>query len=421
MRSSVPFSALLLLVAQPVMSQPAPPPASTPLTTGAQALVASGFAELKGKRVGLVTNQTGLVGGQHLADVMHKSGVVKLTAILAPEHGFRGGVEAGAKVRDGVDTKTGIPVLSLYGATRKPTPHMLRNVDILVFDIQDVGVRFYTYISTMGLAMQAAAAKGIPFVVLDRPNPLGGTYVSGFVLEPALTSFVGQYPIPIVHGMTVAELAHMIKGERMLAGLERLDLRVMVMKGWRRDMRWPGTGRPWVATSPNVPSFESALLYPGIGIVGELEVSEGRGTPTPFQLFGAPWLDAPRVAGRLTALRLPGVRFEAVTYTPRAIADVASKPRFDGKTIPGVRVHVTAPDRVEPLEIGAHALAMLIAEAKAKGAGQLVGNPSMFNAIAGTRRLRQMLDQGRDGAAIIAAWQDEVRAFNARRQTYLLY
>ena len=312
-------------------------------------------------------------------------------------------------------------MLSLYGATRKPTPEMLRNVDILVFDIQDVGVRFYTYISTMGLAMQAAAAKGIPFVVLDRPNPLGGNYVSGFVLEPALTSFVGQYPIPIVHGMTVAELAHMIKGERMLPGLERLDLQVMVMKGWRRDMRWPETGRPWVATSPNVPSFATALLYPGIGIVGELAVSEGRGTATPFQLFGAPWLDAPRLTSHLTALQLPGVRFEAVTYTPRAILDVASKPRFEGKAIPGIRVHVTDPDRVEPLEIGAHALAKLVAEAKAKGAGQLVGNPSMFNAIAGTRRLRQMLDQGRDGAAIIAAWQDEVRAFKARRQTYLLY
>ena len=190
--------------------------------------------------------------------------------------------EAGAKVRDGVDAKTGVAVFSLYGASRKPTSRMLRDVDVLVFDIQDIGVRFYTYISTMGLAMQAAAAARIPFVVLDRPNPLGGEYVSGFVLEPALRSFVGQYPIPIVHGLTVGELARMIQGEKWLEGLDGLQLSVVAMQGWQRSMRWPQTQHAWVATSPNIPTFESALVYPGIGIVGETDVNEGRGTSTPF-------------------------------------------------------------------------------------------------------------------------------------------
>src|SRR5262245_2201020 len=244
-------------MARPSSSQSAAP--TQPIATGAEVLEASGFAALAGKRVGLITNHTGLVRGEHLADLLHKAPNVKLTAIFAPEHGFRGTAEAGAKVRDNVDAKTGVPVFSLYGASRKPTPQMLRNVDVLVFDIQDVGARFYTYIATMGLAMQAAAAARIPFLVLDRPNPLGGDYVSGFVLEPALRSFVGQYPIPIVHGLTVGELARMIQGEKWLEGLDTLELSLVQMRGWRRSMRWPQTGRTWVATSPNIPTFEAAL------------------------------------------------------------------------------------------------------------------------------------------------------------------
>ena len=273
----------------------------------------------------------------------------------------------------------------------------------------------------MGLAMQAAAAARIPFVVLDRPNPLGGEYVSGFVLEPKLTSFVGQFPIPIVHGMTVGELARMIKGEKMLSGLEGLDLRVVEMKGWQRSMRWPQTKREWVATSPNIPTFESALVYPGIGVVGELEVSEGRGTPTPFSLVGAPWLDAARVVARLNALSLPGVKFEPATFTPRPITGVAASPRFAGKAVSGLRVVVTDIAHVEPLEMGVHVLAAVAAEARSKSVPNVFPNLAMFNAIAGTRRLHSMLTAGSDGAVIIAAWQAEVARFKAQRARYLLY
>lgn len=395
--------------------------APQPIATGADVLAGARFAPLAGKRVGLITNQTGRVGTAHLADLLSRTQGVKLAAIFAPEHGFRGAAEAGAKVAGGVDDKTGAPVHSLYGATRKPTAAMLRGLDVLVFDIQDIGARFYTYISTMGLAMQAAAAAHLPFVVLDRPNPLGGDYVSGFVLDPRLRSFVGQYPIPIVHGLTVGELARMIKGERWLDGLGHLDLTVVEMQGWQRPLRWHGIDRPWVATSPNIPTFESALVYPGIGVVGETEVNEGRGTPTPFSLVGAPWLDGARLAARLNGAGLAGVRFEAATYTPRPIPNVATRPRHAGKAVSGVRLVVTDAARATPLEIGMHALTAIVAEARAKGVRRLFPNLAMFHAIAGTRRLYQMLTRDSDGSAIIAAWQDEVGAFMTRREPYLLY
>lgn len=391
------------------------------VATGAEMLVDSGFAMLRNKRVGLITNQTGLVGDRHLVDLLAEAPDVELTAIFAPEHGFRGAIEAGEKVAGDVDPRTGVKVHSLYGATRKPTSAMLRGVDVLVFDIQDVGVRFYTYISTMGLAMQAAAEKGIDFVVLDRPNPLGGTYVSGFVLDDAYKTFVGQYPMPIVHGLTVGEIALMIRGEGWLADLEGLHLVVLKMEGWRRDMRWHDLGRDWVATSPNVPTFESALLYPGIGVVGETAVNEGRGTDAPFTRFGAPWLDARDMARRMNALGLPGVVFEPVSYTPRSIPGVAKNPRHLGETVRAVRVVVTDPGAVMPLEIGMHALAMLTERAKRAGVRVFFPNRRMFYLISGDRRLYRQLQAGWSGTRIIEGWRAELDRFAARRTRYLIY
>jgi len=390
------------------------------VVTGAEVLARSRFAALRGKRVGLVTNHTGRVGADHLADLVAQAPDVKLAAILAPEHGFRGLAEAGASVADGIDRETGVRVLSLYGATRKPTQAMLRDIDVLVFDIQDIGVRFYTYISTMGLAMQAAAERSIPFHVLDRPNPLGGTDVSGFMRETAYTSFVGQYPIPIVHGLTVGELAAMIKGERWLTGLESLDLGVMKMEGWRREMRWPATRLAWRPTSPNIPTFESSLTYPGIGLVGETLVNEGRGTPIPFQQFGAPWLDARHAANKLAAAGLPGVRFDATSYTPRAIPNVAADPRFRGQQIQGVRIAVTDADAYRPLETGMHVLAYLASTARARRV-RLFDKLQMFRATSGTARLHAMLERGADADKIIASWQGEIERFRTARARYLLY
>jgi uncharacterized protein YbbC (DUF1343 family) len=411
----------MVTMAAPLSSQSATPSRTGPVVTGAEVLARLGFAALAGKRVGLVTNQTGRVGADHLVDLLARSPNLRLAAILAPEHGFRGDAEAGASVGDAVDARTGVPVFSLYGATKRPTPAMLRGVDVLVFDIQDIGTRFYTYISTMGLAMQAAAEARIPFVVLDRPNPLGGEYVSGFVLEPALRSFVGQYPVPIVHGMTVGELARMIAGERWLEGLDGIDLRVIAMEGWRRAMRWPDVQRVWVKTSPNIPTFEAALVYPGMGLVGEADANEGRGTTTPFSLLGAPWADAQRLLARLDAQELAGVRFEPAGFTPRSIPGVALAPHFEGTPLRGVRIVVTDAARFGPLETGVHVLAALCAEAQAGGTSGPIANPAMLDALAGTQRLRRMLAGAETGAAIVAAWQDEVARFRTQRAQYLLY
>jgi uncharacterized protein YbbC (DUF1343 family) len=392
-----------------------------PVVVGAEVLAASGFAMLAGKRVGLIGNQTSLASGQHLADLLQTAPGVKLAAILAPEHGLRGAAEAGARVASSKHDKTGAPIYSLYGRSRKPTPAMLRDLDLLLFDVQDIGARFYTYISTLGLAMQAAAAARIPFIVLDRPNPLGGEYVSGFVLERTLRSFVGQYPIPIVHGLTVGEMARMIKGERWLDGLEHLDLRVVEMQGWRRSMRWPDTKLSWVPTSPNIATFEAALFYPGIGIVGETGVNEGRGTAHAFALVGAPWLNAGRLAAKLNAGLLPGVRFEAIRYRPQAIAGVATRPRFLGQTINGVKLIATDAARVAPLEVGMAVLAALVEEQGAGGVRRLIAKPAMFHVIAGSKRLYRLLSEGKDASQIVASWGAEVERFRAQRASYLLY
>lgn len=393
-----------------------------PVATGADRLADDGFAALRGKRVGLVTNHTGRVGDQRLVDAMADAPGVHLSAVLSPEHGLSGTTEAGAKVAGGLDTSTGIKVHSLYGSSYRPTPEMLAGLEVLVFDMQDIGTRFYTYISTMGLAMQAAAAAQLPFVVLDRPNPLGGDYVAGFMLEPAFASFVGRFRIPIAHGLTVGELARMIKGERLLPGVDRLALDVVNMTGWRRGMQWPATGRPWVATSPNIPSFETALAYAGTGLFEATAASEGRGTDAPFQLLGHPAIVPDRIAEDLTRARLPGLHISATRAKPRAIAGVATNPRFRDREIPAVRIEITDSARYRPVETGMHLLAAFQKSMARHNAGPLVPtSKSFFDRLAGTDRLRTFLDRGATGHDIVADWQAEVARFDQRRARYIVY
>ncbi len=404
------------------MSQPGIPERSgAHVRTGADVLVASGFATLKGRRVGLITNHTGRVGNERLIDVLARAPDVRLTAILSPEHGLGGAVEAGAKVQNGTDEATGLPIHSLYGGTAKPTPEMLANFDVLVFDMQDIGVRYYTYISTMGLCMQAAAAAKLPFVVLDRPNPLGGEYVAGFAREKGLASFVGLYPIPQVHGMTVGELARMIKGAGYLRGLGSLDLKIEQMEGWRRDMLWPDTGLVWVPPSPNIPTFETALVYAGTGLFEQTAASEGRGTRQPFLLIGHSALDARRAVRDLEPLQLPGVKFEVARFTPRPIAGVATRPRFSGTEIPGIRIIVTDARAYRPLETALHLMAIFDAQIRAAGSIGIVEKPEEFARIAGTPRLLEMLDQGAPAAKLIAGFAADTAEFKRRRAKHLLY
>ena len=395
---------------------------STALQTGAQTLAARNFEALDGQRVGLIVNHTARVDTAHLIDRIHRAPNVELGALFGPEHGLRGTADAGEKVADGVDDQTGAPIYSLYGANRQPTAEQLGGLDALVFDIQDVGARFYTYISTMGLAMQAAAANDVPFIVLDRPNPLGGDYVSGFVREPEQESFVGQYPIPVAHGLTVGELARMIQGEAMLPGLDALDLRVVELSGWDRAERWPATGRAWTPPSPNLPTFETALVYAGACFFEATSASAGRGTHRPFLQLGAPWPEATGQAlvDTLNARGLPGVTFEPAAFTPESIPNMASSPRLEGTPLHGVRYRVTDADAFEPVEAGVHVLHAFHHAAEARG-DSLVARPRWLARLAGTPRLQAMLDDGATPASIIQSWTDEIDGFRARRQPYLLY
>ena len=398
----------------------APAYAMSHVKVGAEILCDHGFSELSGKRVGLITNQSAVVGEKHIVDIMVSNVKIKIVAIFAPEHGYRGQKEDGEKIGRTIDEPSGIPVYSLYGAIFKPTPEMMHGIDILVFDIQDIGARFYTFISTMGFAMQTAAELHIPFVVLDRPNPLGGDYVAGPVLEKEQTSFTGAYQIPIAHGMTIGELALMIKGEQMLPGLEHLDLRVIKMTGWQRDMQWQDTGLKWVQTSPNIPDFETALLYSGICLFEGTAASVGRGTFEPFKSVGYPGINSGELAIKLNEMNLPGVLFKQTTFTPKSIPGMSSHPAYQERKIPGIGITVTAPRVFQPVETAIHIIYALYNSMGCLEQEQFFSQ-SGFDHLAGTSSLRIAIEKGQSPEEVIAAWQKENELFLEMRDKYLLY
>ncbi len=362
----------------------------------------------KGKRVGLITNATGV--DQELtpsAEVLHSR--LKLVALFAPEHGLRGNAVAGASIPHEMDAKTGLPIYSLHGDNRKPTAAMLKNVDILAFDIQDIGARSYTYISTMAYAMQSARENDKTFVVFDRPNPVGGEKVEGGLLQPAYRSFIGLYPIPIRHGMTVGELAKLFNEEFGIGA----RLIVIPMSGWTRAMHQEDTGLPWVMTSPNIPTPDSARVYSGTGLFGGSNVSEGIGTTRPFELVGAPWLDAQKLAERMNGHRLPGVYFRPAHFTPQW-------GKYQGKTCNGVQIHLTDRRSFAPVTVGIYLLQAI---------RELGGTQFKWNAPTG--RDRWMIDlyegdselrQGRFSAnEMLARWEREAADFQKRSAKYRLY
>ena len=399
---------LTLVLGTPAFSQAA-------VKTGAETLSELGFQPLQGKSFALVTNHSAMVGPSHLLELMGKSGV-QPAVIFTPEHGLKGKAEDGVHLPD--DTTAAIPVISLYGATKQPRQEDLKGVELVVFDIQDAGVRFYTYISTMGLAMQAAAQAGIPFLVLDRPNPLGGEYVAGFVRElPA--SFTSLYPIPVAHGMTVGELAAMVKGEAMLPGLSQLELKVVPMQGWEREMRWADTGLAWVGTSPNLAGLESVLLYPGTGLLEATGASEGRGSEHPFRLAGFPGIDAKALAARLNDEQLGGVFFEPVQFTPVSMPGVSSTPKHRDREVSGVRIIVTEHLKVRPVEAGVATLAAIYAAIPEAARGTFFRWG--FDDMAGTGELRKAVQSGEPAASIAARWSAGVNRFLEMRAPYLVY
>ena len=365
----------------------------------------------EGKRVGIITNHTAYNrSGQYIVDVFRNMDNVKVAAFFSPEHGLYGVEEDGKRIESMTEPNYKIPVYSLYGETRKPARQMLENIDILVFDIQDIGARFYTYIYTMSLAMEAAAENGKLFVVLDRPNPINGLQVEGNILKPQFASFVGLYPIPVRHGMTAGELAGMFNQQGWLKDGVKADLMVIPMKGWRRSMWYDRTGLKFIKPSPNMVSLEAASVYPGLCLLEGTNVSEGRGTPMPFTQFGAPWIDSESLAAELDKLNLSGIRFRPVSFTP-----VSSK--YRDQRCKGVKITVTNRDLLEPYWGGI----LIVNKIYQMYPNDFQWRASHFDRLCGTSAIREAITNRSSIEKLREEWQADLKSFLKIRHKYLLY
>ncbi|MBN1125097.1 MAG: DUF1343 domain-containing protein [Sedimentisphaerales bacterium] len=361
------------------------------------------------KRVGIIMNHTAVNReGNTIVEVFRAMSGVKVTALFGPEHGFAGVAEDGADVEDA--TLNGIPVYSLYGATNKPTAEMLQDVDVLVFDIQDIGARFYTYVYTMALALEAAGEHGKEFVVLDRPNPINGVTMEGNLLEPEFASFVGMYPIVLRHGMTAGELAQMFGGQGWLTGGVKPNLAVVRMTGWRRRMWYDQTGLAFVNPSPNMPSLETATIYPGLCLIEGTNLSEGRGTDKPFLQFGAPWVDAMALCTALNGLHLPGVQFQPTSFVPDAS-------KHKGQLCKGARILITDRDRIEAYWTGIQIVAVL----HKLYPDVMEFRDSHFDRLCGTDQVRRAILSGTSLVVLRNSWKADEAQFKKMRKAYLLY
>jgi len=378
--------------------------AASAVETGIDVLVRDNFRQLAGQRIGLITNHTGRAqDGRSTAVLLQAAEQVDVTTLFSPEHGFEGKLDV-EKIGDTQDSATGLKVFSLYGPTRKPTPEMLANLDTIVFDIQDIGCRFYTYVSTMGEAMRAAAEQGKRFVVLDRPNPINGLDMAGPMLDAGLESFVGFHHLPLRHGMTAGELAQMFKAELKL----ELDLEVIRCENWHREDYWEATGLTWINPSPNMRSLTEATLYPGVGVLETTNISVGRGTDTPFEWIGAPWIDARQLAAELTGYGLPGVIFVPVEFTP-------TSSKYEGELCHGVNIAMIDRAQFEPLHVG-FALAVALRKLhpdqwQTKSLNRLLGNKQVEQAILDGKTLSEVVELSQTG----------LRDFAKRRKPFLLY
>ncbi|HLQ21684.1 MAG TPA: DUF1343 domain-containing protein [Gemmatimonadales bacterium] len=375
---------------------------------GIDVLLRDSLRLVRGRRVGLVTNQGG-VDARGVSDVARlRSAGVRLVALFSPEHGFRGAAEPGAVVASTVDSATGLPIYSLYGAVTAPTAEMLQGVDLLLVDLQDAGARYYTYIGTTIDVMAAAAPRRIPVVVLDRPDPIGDP-VQGNVLDPAFTSPVGRLPVPMRHGLTIGELARLARAELGLA----TALTVVPLAGWRRSLIWDETGLPFVAPSPNLRTLEALLHYPGLCLFEGTALSVGRGTDAPFEAIGAPWLDTAAVLRRVRDAAPPGVRFRGTSFTPRAPGDG----KFADTLVAAIRLEVTDHRSYDPVRTAV----ILLAVVQAVHPDRIGWIARHFDRLAGGPALREALSAGRAPEEIVGGWAGELAAFRERRKPYLLY
>ena len=384
-------------------------PSDAQVTPGITVLLRDSLHLVRGKRVGLITNHTARdERGRSSIDLLNDAPGVKLTALFAPEHGIRGSARGGARIASGVDEKTGVRIHSLYGSTKTPTPRMLDDVDVIVYDIQDVGARMYTYVWTMTLAAEAAKKAGKKLIVVDRPNPIRDDVVEGGLIERRYRSFTGLHNVPLRYGLTPGELARFLSSTNAIDA----DISVVPMKGYRRTMWWSETGLEWIPPSPNISDVGAALLYPGMSFFEATNISEGRGTTEPFRLVGAGWLtDAATIARAMNARRLGGVRFEAVQRR------IGRGEKFGGKTIPMVRIVVTNRDSLRSSEIAAH----LLREIYLRHPSQFRWQPGAgIEELSGSRTLRNAVEKGGIDA-VIAKWQSDAAAFSRQAAPYRVY
>ena len=390
---------------------------------GIEVLRESGFQRLVGKRVGLVTNPSGVDSQlRSTIDILYNAPGVNLVALYGPEHGVRGDVYAGGHVTDTKDERTGLPVYSLYGATRKPTKEMLQGIDIMVYDIQDVGARSYTFISTLGLVMEACGELGIEVMVLDRPNPLGGDKIEGCYVEQPFNSFVSQYKIPYVYGLTVGELAEMINEEGMNRGQKgnqapaKCKLWVVPMEGWTRDMLYEDTGLPWILPSPNIPYKDTPLYYASSGVCGELYgfMNIGIGYTLPFQVFGATWLDPDKLKDRLESYNLPGVDFRTIWFKPFSGS-------AKGELVGGVQFFFTEYEKARITEVQFYVIQAVAELYPNKKAFEVISGYGLFDKVCGTDYVRMQLGKTYKVSDILDYWRKDEEAFRALSQNYHIY
>lgn len=385
---------------------------------GAERIFEDEFLPLiQGKRIGLVTNHTGLLpDGRHIVDLLHEHPEVNLTVLFGPEHGIRG--DADSHVADGTDAATGLPIISLYGKTRKPTAEMLQGVDVLIFDIQDIGARFYTYIATMNRVLDAAANNDVPYIILDRPNAIGGEYVDGPIGD-AHSPVTKISNLPVTHGMTVGELARMFNKERKKAKLPQASLTVIPMKNYTRQQWYDNTGLPWIKPSPNMLTLTTATVYPASCLLEGTNISEARGTLQPFEHIAAPWMDGKKLAAQLNSYQIPGVSFEPASYVPDSIVDGIKiyPPKFLGEKCTGAKILVTDRNAFESAKAGVyllHALQKLYPN-------KLEWRNRRMDRLWGTSNVREQLQAGKSPQSIVKTWNDELEYFKRIRRNYLLY
>lgn len=391
--------------------------AQTKVIIGADMLISKNLDLIKGKKIGIVTNHAAVLSnGTHLVDTLNRIDEVQIIALYGPEHGIRGSAPAGEKISDEVDEKTNIPVYSLYGQTRKPTTEMLKDVEVLIFDIQDVGARFYTYISTLFYTLEAGAENNIPVIVLDRPNPINGNYVDGPIREKELNSFVGIAPIPITHGMTIGELSEYFIGEKLIKKADAANLTVVKMQNWNRNLYFDDCGLEWLPPSPNIPNLETAIVYPGTCLIEGVNVSEGRGTLHPFLTIGAPYIISSELISELRSLNIEGISIAPLAFTPIDIKEMASNPKYNGVECYGISISVTDRKIFESVKFGiklVYALNKLYKEFEFR--------ESSFERLSGSKELLKKIKTGVEPNEIFESWENGLANFLKTREKYLIY